>query len=565
MDRMTIRQKLYAVFGALIAIFACVSLYSGYNLYQINTGAMRIATEHLGNVLALSQSSRSLALYRQDEYALVTATTLSDQIHAAQDMRSLGNQLDITFDKVEGTLSGEKADDFQALRAAWSSYRQAGQQLRDAVSENDKAAASAQIASSAKAYAEISWNLGLIIDASKDFVQHETIEATDCYEQAKVTLIASTLFVLLLSGFMAFYLSRSINSSVQYLMGISREVAAGNLTVPVEVKTQDEFGVLTGAYRETVEHLHALIESIQTTAQEVATFAAQLTENASQSAQATQQVAESIGRVAASASEQGERVAASNEDIHAMAAEIGGFEQKAEAASRAAIEVNGISQEGRVAVTGAVEQMAQISESVTDTSQAIRLLAKRSQEIGQISDTISGIADQTNLLALNAAIEAARAGEAGRGFAVVAEEVRKLAEESGQAAQKIAGLISAIQQETDQAVERMERGTQDVESGKAVIARAGDSFQSITQAVGGLAQQAEAILDGARTSAKRADGLASVMESIHRSSSDVASETQSVSAATEEQSASMDEVAQASRKLSELSKMLQDAAAKFQI
>lgn len=111
----------------------------------------------------------------------------------------------------------------------------------------------------------------------------------------------------------------------------------------------------------------------------------------------------------------------------------------------------------------------------------------------------------------------------------------------------------------------MERGTQDVESGKAVIAKAGDSFRSITQAVDGLTQQSEAILAGACQSAKRAEGLVDVMESIHRSSIDVASETQSVSAATEEQSASMDEVAQASRKLAELSKDLQDAAAKFRI
>ena len=65
---------------------------------------------------------------------------------------------------------------------------------------------------------------------------------------------------------------------------------------------------------------------------------------------------------------------------------------------------------------------------------AIQELSSRCERIGGIVDTITGIAEQTNLLALNAAIEAARAGEQGRGFAVVAEEVRKLAEESQDAA-----------------------------------------------------------------------------------------------------------------------------------
>ena len=111
----------------------------------------------------------------------------------------------------------------------------------------------------------------------------------------------------------------------------------------------------------------------------------------------------------------------------------------------------------------------------------------------------------------------------------------------------------------------MERGTQDVESGKAVIAKAGDSFRSITQAVDGLTQQSEAILAGACQSAKRAEGLVDVMESIHRSSIDVASETQSVSAATEEQSASMDEVVAASENLARLSERLSSSVSKFHI
>ena len=70
MDRLTIRQKLYAVFGALIAIFACMSIYAGYTLHAINNNAMCIATEHLNNVLALSQADRALAIYRQAEYSM---------------------------------------------------------------------------------------------------------------------------------------------------------------------------------------------------------------------------------------------------------------------------------------------------------------------------------------------------------------------------------------------------------------------------------------------------------------------------------------------------------------
>ena len=98
--------------------------------------------------------------------------------------------------------------------------------------------------------------------------------------------------------------------------------------------------------------------------------------------------------------------------------------------------------------------MANIEKTVANSVAVVTKLGERSKEIGQIVENISGIAGQTNLLALNAAIEAARAGEQGRSFAVVAEEVRKLAEQSQEAAKQIANLIGEIQGDTDKALSR---------------------------------------------------------------------------------------------------------------
>ena len=565
MDRLTIRQKLYAVFGALIAIFACMSIYAGYTLHAINSNAMRIATEHLNNVLALSQADRALAIYRQAEYSMVSATSLSGQVYASEKMRGLAGQMDITFDNIEPTLTGDKAEAFQEMRQKWSAYEKGRTRLEDLALTGQHDAALQAMASSESAYQDIDWDLGIIVDQSKDFIQQETNAAADRYHDAKILFLALTILVLVLSVSMALYLSRTIHRSVKYLMGISQEVADGNLTVPVEVQSQDEFGELTAAYKETIAKLHALIDEIQRTSGEVSDFAAHLTENAEQSAQATQQVATSVTNVAQSASAQGDSIGTSQQEVVKMADELHGFAQKAESSSKAAERVDEIAQNGRKAMTGAVEQMTEISESVEHSASAIRMLAKRSKEIGQISDTIANIAEQTNLLALNAAIEAARAGEAGRGFSVVADEVRKLAEESGNAAAKIAELISSIQSETQVAVSRMEQGTKDVEEGRTVIEEAGGAFQNITEAVGDLAGQVSDILAGARASAERAERITHVMEEIHDEGKQVAEETESVSAISEEQSAAMDEVAEASKKLSELSKALRNAAAKFRI
>ena len=565
MDRMTIRKKLFLVFGVLIAIFVANGLYTGYSLNQINSGALRIATEHLSSVMIGAESSRTLSDYRQGEYAVLTATTLPNRIHAAQETKKKADQLDIALDAMDSSVAPEVRDDFDALRSTWSAYKDTSQRVIRLAKDGNQAEAAALLDRSSSQYASMTNQLNRVVDSNKDFIHQESAEASKKYEQTKWTLIVCILLVAGLSGVMAFYLSAGIMKSVRYLMQVSREVAGGNLTVEAVPKTQDEFGELTAAYGDTIRNLRTLIEHIQKTASEVSTFAAQLTENASQSAQATQQVAASVTNVAGNTSQQGEAVSRSLTDIQEMSDSIQGFQEKATASADSARRVEHIAGQGKAAIDGAAVQMAEIADSVTDSAQVIRKLADRSAEIGQISVTISGIAEQTNLLSLNAAIEAARAGEAGRGFSVVAEEVRKLAEESDAAAQKIAALIHTIQVDTEQAVQRMEKGTSDVEGGRKVMSEAGTAFEHIAEAVTELTAQADTIQQEARKSAKRAEALVEVMEGVNQSGRDVAAETESVSAATEEQSASMDEVADASKKLSNLAQELSATTEKFRI
>lgn len=565
MDKFTIRQKLFLVFGALIAIFMANGIYTGYSLNRINNGALRIATEHLQSVMAASEGSHTLSDYRQGEYAVVTAATLPNRIHAAQETKKRADQLDIVFDAIEPSVAPEVKDDFKSMRSTWEDYKKNSEQVIRLSKNNQNQEALKLLEKSNSQYADITTKLGRVVDSGKDFIHQESAAASNKYEQTKWTLIICIVMVVLLAGFMAFYLSASIMRSIQYLMDISRQVANGNLTVEAAPKTQDEFGELTAAYGDTIHNLRMLIEHIQKTSGDVSTFAAQLTENASQSAQATQQVAVSITNVAANTSQQGDTVSNSLSDIQNMAQSLHGFEEKASESAEAARNVETIAAKGQTSIAGAVDRMSEIASSVTDSAKVIRKLAERSTEIGQISDAISGIAEQTNLLALNAAIEAARAGEAGRGFSVVAEEVRKLAEESGVAAQKIADLISTIQQDTEQAVTRMQKGTEDVQSGRTVVADAGNAFETIAAAVTDLTRHAETILAEARDSSSKAESLVNVMEGINKSGRDVASETESVSAATEEQSASMDEVANASRKLADLAQELTSSTAKFKI
>lgn len=153
------------------------------------------------------------------------------------------------------------------------------------------------------------------------------------------------------------------------------------------------------------------------------------------------------------------------------------------------VEASSKAEEGNQVINKGISQMTTIRENFTSVVQAINSLGTKSREIMNIVEMITKIAKQTNLLALNAAIEAARAGEQGRGFTVVAGEVRKLAEQSSNAAKDIGGLIYSIQTEIDHTDEVIRTVNQEVELGESVIADAGKTFNGIYQNIEDVSNQ----------------------------------------------------------------------------
>jgi methyl-accepting chemotaxis protein len=206
-----------------------------------------------------------------------------------------------------------------------------------------------------------------------------------------------------------------------------------------------------------------------------------------------------------------------------------------------------------------------VADASASVAEAIEDLSVRSERIGGIVTTITGIAEQTNLLALNAAIEAARAGEQGRGFAVVAEEVRKLAEESQDAAGQIAGLIGEIQAETKKVVTVVAEGAQRTNDGVATVEQAREAFEQIGLAVESVsarvAEIASAVLQ-ISADADRAQGGISEVAAVAEQSS---ASAEQVSASTEQTSASTQEIAASAQELARTAEQLESLVSRFRV
>ena len=186
-------------------------------------------------------------------------------------------------------------------------------------------------------------------------------------------------------------------------------------------------------------------------------------------------------------------------------------------ASEAAANASKTAAGGGTVVTETIQGMQKIAEVVRQSADSISKLAKSADQIGEITKVIDDIADQTNLLALNAAIEAARAGEQGRGFAVVADEVRKLAERSGKATGEITDMVKGIQAETIDAVKSMESGIQQVDIGRQLADKAGNSLseivtvsQRVMDMIGQVAAAAEEQSAAAEEISKNVDHISTI-------------------------------------------------------
>jgi methyl-accepting chemotaxis protein len=193
-------------------------------------------------------------------------------------------------------------------------------------------------------------------------------------------------------------------------------------------------------------------------------------------------IASNTEEMAAGAQEQSSQVTEVSAAVEEMTKTILETSRSAAAAAENAKKAGEIASVGNTAVNDTVNEMNKISEVVQQSSGMVKKLGESSQQIGEIIQVIDDIADQTNLLALNAAIEAARAGEQGRGFAIVADEVRKLAEKTTLATKEIAGMIKQIQKDTIAAIDSMELGTEEVKAGRQLANRAGTALNGITEA-----------------------------------------------------------------------------------
>jgi methyl-accepting chemotaxis protein len=344
---------------------------------------------------------------------------------------------------------------------------------------------------------------------------------------------------------------------------VLQAISNNDLTRPVRVNGVGEFKMLTDGVENTRRSLNNVVSMVHESSRDVASTAEEMSASIEEVTSSSYQISDTVSEISQGAQNQAgktEEVSRAMVDMTMTVQEVAINSQKA---AETAKESNDLIRNLGVITEELLRKMDSIKTATSESSGVITQLDGKSKQIGEIVSLITSIAAQTNLLALNAAIEAARAGEHGRGFAVVADEVRKLAEDSGNAAKQISGLIHEIQTGTAEAVSSMQQGSEEVTTGADVLNEAASVIKQVVAAGDTIANMVQDIAAAAQEQSASIEEVTSSVEEVSAISEQSAAGTEEASAAVQEQTATMQELSRSAEDLSTLSANMKEVVDNF--
>ena len=476
--RLGLRVKIALPFVITAVALVVIGLFAVSTVRNLVSDTDNIADTYLPSVSEILNGDRDLyqALVAQMAYVDAQSNNEDGENYLASFDENAGQALD-RFNTAVGRLEGTGVSDVaRGFDAAYERWLGSAQRVLELAETGDPEQARALAASETNNLFDNLRNYFDEVGAHADAqAQIRAGEASAEGQSSSVTILLITAVAILISiGLFAVFL-KMIISSIAALRDQLDNIAQGegDLTQRIPVEMDDDLGKLAKSFNLVLENLQSMIGSIQQLTRELGTGATDLARAAKDNNDGVTRQTDSISMVATAINE-----------MQSAIEEVAGNASRAAEITRDAEEKG---KNGARIIRNSSEQVHRLAAQISKAVEVIRKLSDDSDNITSVLDVIRGIAEQTNLLALNAAIEAARAGEQGRGFAVVADEVRTLAQRTGQSTEDIQKMITTLQAGVADIVSVMETGSKEASETEKLATDAESELKAILEAMANIA------------------------------------------------------------------------------
>ena len=380
-----------------------------------------------------------------------------------------------------------------------------------------------------------------------------------------LVLIVALLAAMVFFSMVSYLAMRTVARPSNAMLDAFRLMAKGDLTQQLRMDNKGETGDLVKSFNGFVLQLRSMLGNVVANTDRVSHAAQTFSTTSQEISSSIGQISNAIQDVSKGAVSQLNKIQDIEQSFNGLMADLKVMNDNARAAGQSSVQSVEHARKGQNNTEELVNNINHIAESSKSSISAIKKLKDNFTEIGSIVTVITNFADQTNLLSLNATIEAARAGEAGRGFSVVAEEVRKLAEGSADAANRISKLVQSIVKEMDITASSVNNMGRQFDGLKVVVQNTGKFQSDIVDVAGKAKELVIAISNVASAQLQAAEQILSALKHVAKTSEDNAASSQEISSSTQQMMALMQEMNSGATELARISSTLRDMVNQFKV